>query len=213
MSVGLFLVKVRRLHAFSNHCKHEFYFITLLTWELYSFLPLTCVFLSSGLYAGIKFFIIDFLFKSCPKLRDKYDTPYIVWNSLPTDPQLKERTNATVSRRVRSSKHNTSLWPEYIDIQRLVIQRADSKYALCSWVIIRQVATAFRPRVPSRDQVMLEWRRSRWRLSSAAGQVQSLMLARGHLLKCHSKSHHWPLWWSKETGEINKASKYRLSCQ
>lgn len=52
-----------------------------------------------GLYAGIKFFIIDFLFKSCPKLRDKYDTPYIVWNSLPTDPQLKERTNATVSRR------------------------------------------------------------------------------------------------------------------
>ncbi|XP_030005871.1 GRAM domain-containing protein 4 isoform X1 [Sphaeramia orbicularis] len=53
-----------------------------------------------GLYAGIKFFIIDFLFKSCPKLRDKYDTPYIVWNSLPTDPQLKERTNATMSRRL-----------------------------------------------------------------------------------------------------------------
>ncbi|XP_012710229.2 GRAM domain-containing protein 4 isoform X1 [Fundulus heteroclitus] len=53
-----------------------------------------------GVYAGIKFFIIDFLFKSCPKLRDKYDTPYIVWNSLPTDPQLKERTNATVSRRL-----------------------------------------------------------------------------------------------------------------
>ncbi|XP_061570437.1 GRAM domain-containing protein 4 isoform X2 [Cololabis saira] len=53
-----------------------------------------------GVYAGIKFFVIDFLFKSCPKLRDKYDTPYIVWNSLPTDPQLKERTNATVSRRL-----------------------------------------------------------------------------------------------------------------
>ncbi|KAM4523557.1 GRAM domain-containing protein 4 [Fundulus diaphanus] len=53
-----------------------------------------------GVYAGIKFFIIDFLFKSCPKLRDKYDTPHIVWNSLPTDPQLKERTNATVSRRL-----------------------------------------------------------------------------------------------------------------
>lgn len=58
---------------------------------------------STGLYAGIKFFIIDFMFKSCPKLRDKYDTPYIVWNSLPTDPQLKERSNATVSRRVRNT--------------------------------------------------------------------------------------------------------------
>lgn len=54
-----------------------------------------------GLYAGIKFFIIDFLFKSCPKLRDKYDTPYIVWNNLPTDPQLKERSNVPVSRRVQ----------------------------------------------------------------------------------------------------------------
>ncbi|XP_029019754.1 GRAM domain-containing protein 4 isoform X4 [Betta splendens] len=62
-----------------------------------------------GLYAGIKFFIIDFMFKSCPKLRDKYDTPYIVWNSLPTDPQLKERTNATVSRRVQPVVSRSSL--------------------------------------------------------------------------------------------------------
>uniref|UniRef100_A0A3Q3QEZ2 GRAM domain-containing protein n=1 Tax=Monopterus albus TaxID=43700 RepID=A0A3Q3QEZ2_MONAL len=62
-----------------------------------------------GLYAGIKFFIIDFLFKSCPKLRDKYDTPYIVWNTLPTDPQLKERTNATMSRRVQPVVSRSSL--------------------------------------------------------------------------------------------------------
>ncbi|XP_053170003.1 GRAM domain-containing protein 4 [Scomber japonicus] len=62
-----------------------------------------------GLYAGIKFFIIDFLFKSCPKLRDKYDTPHIVWNNLPTDPQLKERTNATVSRRVQPVASRSSL--------------------------------------------------------------------------------------------------------
>ncbi|XP_036433252.1 GRAM domain-containing protein 4 isoform X1 [Colossoma macropomum] len=63
-------------------------------------LPYKLMGLVIGLYAGIKFFIIDFLFKSCPKLRDKYDTPYIVWNNLPTDPQLKERSNATVSRRL-----------------------------------------------------------------------------------------------------------------
>uniref|UniRef100_A0A673JCB4 GRAM domain-containing protein 4-like n=1 Tax=Sinocyclocheilus rhinocerous TaxID=307959 RepID=A0A673JCB4_9TELE len=62
-----------------------------------------------GLYAGIKFFIIDFLFKSCPKLRDKYDTPYIMWNSLPTDPQLKERSNATVSRRIQPVVSRSSL--------------------------------------------------------------------------------------------------------
>nr|XP_046249839.1 GRAM domain-containing protein 4-like [Scatophagus argus] len=52
-----------------------------------------------GVYAGIKFFIIDFIFKSCPKLRQRYDTPYIVWTNLPTDLQLKERSSVTVSRR------------------------------------------------------------------------------------------------------------------
>ncbi|KAK2121826.1 hypothetical protein P7K49_003212 [Saguinus oedipus] len=56
----------------------------------------------SGLYAGIKFFLIDFIFKRCPRLRAKYDTPYIIWRSLPTDPQLKERSSAAVSRRVSS---------------------------------------------------------------------------------------------------------------
>lgn len=59
-----------------------------------------CHLLSLGLYAGIKFFLIDFVFKRCPRLRAKYDTPYIVWRSLPTDPQLKERSSTAVSRRV-----------------------------------------------------------------------------------------------------------------
>uniref|UniRef100_A0A8B9HAS7 GRAM domain containing 4a n=2 Tax=Astyanax mexicanus TaxID=7994 RepID=A0A8B9HAS7_ASTMX len=72
-------------------------------------LPYKLVGFMIGLYAGIKFFIIDFLFKSCPKLRDKYDTPYIVWNNLPTDPQLKERSNATVSRRIQPVVSRSSL--------------------------------------------------------------------------------------------------------
>lgn len=79
-------------------------FFFMLFFILYLFSPFLTL-SPLGLYAGIKFFVIDFLFKSCPKLRDKYDTPHIVWNSLPTDPQLKERTNATVSRRVREQKH------------------------------------------------------------------------------------------------------------
>uniref|UniRef100_A0A8C7HF39 GRAM domain containing 4 n=2 Tax=Oncorhynchus kisutch TaxID=8019 RepID=A0A8C7HF39_ONCKI len=62
-----------------------------------------------GLYAGIKFFIIDFLFRSCPKLRDKYDTPHIIWTSLPTDPQLKERGGATLSRRIQPAVARGSL--------------------------------------------------------------------------------------------------------
>uniref|UniRef100_A0A8C4MVA1 GRAM domain-containing protein 4 n=1 Tax=Equus asinus TaxID=9793 RepID=A0A8C4MVA1_EQUAS len=64
------------------------------------FLPYRLVGLAVGLYAGIKFFLIDFIFKRCPRLRAKYDTPYIIWKSLPTDPQLKERSSAGVSRRL-----------------------------------------------------------------------------------------------------------------
>lgn len=60
----------------------------------------------SGMYAGIKFFIIDFIFKRCPKLRQRYDTPYIIWTNLPTDVQLKERGNTTMSRRVGKTPSN-----------------------------------------------------------------------------------------------------------
>lgn len=56
-----------------------------------------------GVYAGIKFFIIDFIFKSCPKLRQRFDTPYIIWTNLPTDLQLKERSSTMLSRRVTTA--------------------------------------------------------------------------------------------------------------
>ncbi|KAM9854662.1 GRAM domain-containing protein 4-like [Aulostomus maculatus] len=62
-----------------------------------------------GVYAGIKFFIIDFIFKSCPKLRQRYDTPYIIWTNLPTDLQLKERSNTVLSRRVTAAGGRGSL--------------------------------------------------------------------------------------------------------
>ncbi|XP_039664491.1 GRAM domain-containing protein 4-like isoform X1 [Perca fluviatilis] len=61
-----------------------------------------------GVYAGIKFFIIDFIFKSCPKLRQRYDTPYIIWTNLPTDLQLKERGNTTLSRRLSECEQPTA---------------------------------------------------------------------------------------------------------
>ncbi|XP_034054592.1 GRAM domain-containing protein 4-like [Gymnodraco acuticeps] len=64
-----------------------------------------------GVYAGIKFFIIDFLFKSCPKLRQRFDTPFIIWTHLPTDLQLKERGGSTLTRRVTLSSGRGSVGP------------------------------------------------------------------------------------------------------
>uniref|UniRef100_A0A8D3DHA8 GRAM domain-containing protein n=1 Tax=Scophthalmus maximus TaxID=52904 RepID=A0A8D3DHA8_SCOMX len=52
-----------------------------------------------AMYAGIKFFIINFIFMSCPKLRQRFDTPHVIWTNLPTDLQLKERGSTTLSRR------------------------------------------------------------------------------------------------------------------
>uniref|UniRef100_A0A4W3J8J9 GRAM domain containing 4 n=1 Tax=Callorhinchus milii TaxID=7868 RepID=A0A4W3J8J9_CALMI len=71
------------------------------------FFPYRILGLIIGLYAGIKFFLIDFVFKRCPRLREKYDTPYIVWKNLPTDPQLKERSNATLTRRVGDTVYSS----------------------------------------------------------------------------------------------------------
>ncbi|XP_029378882.1 GRAM domain-containing protein 4-like [Echeneis naucrates] len=62
-----------------------------------------------AIYAGIKFFIIGFIFKSCPKLRQRFDTPYVIWTNLPTDLQLKERNSAAMSRRVPAVGNRGSL--------------------------------------------------------------------------------------------------------
>ncbi|XP_060931985.1 GRAM domain-containing protein 4-like [Limanda limanda] len=62
-----------------------------------------------AVYAGIKFFIIDFILKSSPKLRKRFDTPYIIWTNLPTDLQLKERSSTTLNRRVTAAGGRGSL--------------------------------------------------------------------------------------------------------
>ncbi|XP_033971340.1 GRAM domain-containing protein 4-like [Trematomus bernacchii] len=64
-----------------------------------------------GVYAGIKFFVIDFLFKSCPKLRQRFDTPFIIWTHLPTDLQLKEHGGSTLTRRVTLTSGRGSVGP------------------------------------------------------------------------------------------------------
>lgn len=71
-------------------------------------LPYKLVGFIIAVYAGIKFFIIDFIFRRCPKLRQRYDTPYIIWTNLPTDLQLKERSNTTLRRVPASTRGNVT---------------------------------------------------------------------------------------------------------
>uniref|UniRef100_A0A8C6TFL6 GRAM domain containing 4b n=1 Tax=Neogobius melanostomus TaxID=47308 RepID=A0A8C6TFL6_9GOBI len=69
------------------------------------FIPFQLLGFIIGMYAGIKFFVIDFFYKRSPKLRRRFDTPYVIWTSLPTDVQLKERSSSSsvVSRRATST--------------------------------------------------------------------------------------------------------------
>ncbi|XP_077452058.1 GRAM domain-containing protein 4-like [Stigmatopora argus] len=55
-----------------------------------------------GVFVGVKFFIINFIFRSCPKLRQRYDTVHIIWTSLPTDVQMREQVTSSPSRRLLS---------------------------------------------------------------------------------------------------------------
>lgn len=63
------------------------------------FLPYQLLGFIIGMFAGIKFFIIDFFYKRSPKLRQRFDTPYVIWTNLPTDLQLKEGGGSALSRR------------------------------------------------------------------------------------------------------------------
>lgn len=67
------------------------------------FLPFQLLGFIIGMFAGIKFFVIDFFYKRCPKLRQRFDTPYVIWTNLPTDLQLKERSSGTLSRRATAA--------------------------------------------------------------------------------------------------------------
>ncbi|XP_070827761.1 GRAM domain-containing protein 4-like [Chaetodon trifascialis] len=88
---------------------HKLYVGLLVAFISSCLLPYKLLGFIIGVYAGIKFFIIDFIFKSCPKLRQRYDTPYIIWTNLPTNLQLKERGSTTLSRRVPATAGRGSL--------------------------------------------------------------------------------------------------------
>lgn len=68
------------------------------------FLPFQLLGFIIGMFAGIKFFVIDFFYKRSPKLRQRFDTPYMIWINLPTDLQLKERSSSsTLNRRATTA--------------------------------------------------------------------------------------------------------------
>ncbi|XP_032433015.1 GRAM domain-containing protein 4-like [Xiphophorus hellerii] len=67
-------------------------------------LPYQLLGLILGVSVGIKFFIIDLIFERFPKLRQRFNTPYNFWASLPTDLQLREPRNTWWSRWIATAR-------------------------------------------------------------------------------------------------------------
>ena len=45
-----------------------------------------------GFYFLMKLFVVDAVFQRFPSLREKYDTSSLIWDTLPTDADLLNRT-------------------------------------------------------------------------------------------------------------------------
>lgn len=54
-------------------------------------LPAAQLFTLTGIYLGLKFFVLDFIFFRYPRIRLKYDTTSRLWDTLPTDADLERR--------------------------------------------------------------------------------------------------------------------------
>ncbi|XP_022109820.1 GRAM domain-containing protein 4-like isoform X2 [Acanthaster planci] len=61
-------------------------------------LPGEWFFIGAGIFLGVKLFITDNIFSRFPRVKAKYDSSYIMWQSLPTHAQ-KQRKNTLERRR------------------------------------------------------------------------------------------------------------------
>lgn len=51
------------------------------------------IFTLIGVYLGIKFFVLDYVFYRYPRIRQKYDSTSRLWDTLPTDADLERRND------------------------------------------------------------------------------------------------------------------------
>ena len=65
------------------------------------FMPLlTNLYYSTGLYLGVKLFLLDNIFRKFPRVKVKYDMAYSMWQSLPTHLQKQRRKTMENRRKV-----------------------------------------------------------------------------------------------------------------
>ncbi|XP_069969944.1 uncharacterized protein [Penaeus vannamei] len=71
-------------------------------------LPSSQIFTLIGVYLGIKFFVLDYVFYRYPRIRQKYDSTSRLWDTLPTDADLERRNDKRHLENGCSSPDSTS---------------------------------------------------------------------------------------------------------
>ncbi|XP_042869270.1 uncharacterized protein LOC122251405 isoform X2 [Penaeus japonicus] len=66
------------------------------------------IFTLIGVYLGIKFFVLDYVFYRYPRIRQKYDSTSRLWDTLPTDADLERRNDKRHLENGCSSPDSTS---------------------------------------------------------------------------------------------------------
>ena len=78
-----------------------------------------------GLYLGIKWFIIDYIYYRFPRIRAKHDSVYQIWQTLPTDSQLEKQRHKLAIDRVSAYTLETKA-----DIKKSAVLCNDSSQVL-----------------------------------------------------------------------------------
>ncbi|XP_076340614.1 GRAM domain-containing protein 4-like [Tachypleus tridentatus] len=71
----------------------QLYFFLLAAFLASCVFPASQLFTAAGLYLGVKMFLVDYVFYRFPRVQQKYDTTWKLWNFLPTDAELEKKHN------------------------------------------------------------------------------------------------------------------------
>ncbi|XP_045103081.1 uncharacterized protein LOC123499323 isoform X3 [Portunus trituberculatus] len=83
--------KVKNLCLWEHEATQRLYLFLCLLLIASVLLPAAQLFTITGIYMGLKFFVMDFVFFRYPRIRLKYDTTSRLWDTLPTDADLERR--------------------------------------------------------------------------------------------------------------------------
>ncbi|XP_071537611.1 uncharacterized protein [Panulirus ornatus] len=100
--------KLKNLLLWEHEATRRLYFFLWLVLLASVLLPAAQLFTLIGIYLGIKFFVMDYIFFRYPRIRLKYDSTSRLWDTLPTDADLERRGDKSRNENGNSSPDLTS---------------------------------------------------------------------------------------------------------